>query len=133
MLRIMRTTVATVAATAAIIAGTVAAGAATADAEFPTVGDRIQYVFYSDNKINEYAVWYDANNDMQDISNVSLPTRSKDGKRWSGSISLTSRSTYQLAGASIQTSGYFASCRTYVNGTLVAEDKSTGRYSVAVC
>lgn len=80
MLRIMRTTVATVAATAAIIAGTVAAGAATADAEFPTVGDRIQYVFYSDNKINEYAVWYDANNDMQDISNVSFRRAAKTAR-----------------------------------------------------
>ena len=133
MLRTMRPVIATAVASAAILAGTATAGTATADAESPTVGDRIQYVFYSDHKVNEYAVWYDANNDFQDISNVSLPTRSKDGKRWSGSISLTSRSTYQLAGASIQTSGYFAACRTYVNGTLVAEDKSTGRYSIATC
>lgn len=129
----LRTALATSLAGAAVVASTVTAGSAAADTELPTVGDQIQYTFYSDVKTNESAVWFDADNDTQSLSRANLPARSKDGRTWSGRVSFTSRSTYQMTGASIQTGGYFAACRVSVNGTVVAEDSATGRYAMAVC
>ncbi|MBM7366525.1 hypothetical protein [Gordonia hydrophobica] len=134
MSRFLRSAVATTAAGLALAAGgAVAAGAATADSEFPTAGDRVQYTFYSDVKVNESVHWLDANNDSQSLTPASLPSLSKDRKLRSGTISFTSRSTYQLAGASIQTSGYYAACQVRVNGVVVSKDSATGRYAVAVC
>ncbi|QHN19498.1 hypothetical protein [Gordonia amarae] len=51
----------------------------------------------------------------------------------SGTQSFTSRSTYQLTGAAIQTDGYYAECRVFVNNVEVSWDSATGRYAVAVC
>lgn len=128
----LRSVAAVVTGTALVAAGA-AAGSATADSELPTVGDRVQYTFYSDVKVNESIGWLDADNDSRSMSNVSLPTLSKNRKVRSGTISFTSRSTYQLTGASIQTSGYYAACKVRVNGVLVSEDSATGRYAVAIC
>ncbi|GAA2375122.1 MULTISPECIES: hypothetical protein [Gordonia] len=128
-----RSAVAGAVVAAAATACAIAAGPAAADSADPTVGDTVRYVFFSDTQVNESLAWYDAYDDMQTMSRPSLPTRSKDRKTWSGSITVTSRSTYQFTGSSFQTSGHYAACRTYVNGVLVSEDSSTGRYAMAVC
>ena len=49
-------------------------------------------------------------------SNLGLSRR--EAGRWCGSVSLTSRSTYQLTGSAIQTEGTYAYCGIAVNGTI---------------
>ncbi|EGD57053.1 hypothetical protein [Gordonia neofelifaecis] len=135
---INRTAIAGTVAAAAALAGVVTAGLVTAapagaDTEFPTVGDGVRYEFYSDVQNNEGAYWYDADNDLEERSRVSLPARTEDRTGWYGVVSFTSRSKYQLTGATIQTDGYFAACRVYVNGTLDSSDSARGRYAMATC
>ncbi|WOC13587.1 hypothetical protein [Gordonia sp. MP11Mi] len=122
-----------IAATAATAALVPAAANASASPSDPTVGDAVAYYFYSDHQVNESLTYFDADNDIQTMESPKLPSHSGEEGWYSGSLTLTSRSTYQLASSSIQTSGYRAACRVYVNGTLVASDSATGRYAVAAC
>lgn len=125
-----RLTVAAVAAAAALVP---TAAVATASPSEPTAGDRVRYILYSDVQHNESANWFDADNDMDSFEQTRLPSYSRSSSKWSGTLNVVSRSTYQLTGSSFQTSGYYAGCAIYVNGTLVASDSATGRYAVAVC
>ncbi|MFT4086234.1 MAG: hypothetical protein QM658_03615 [Gordonia sp. (in: high G+C Gram-positive bacteria)] len=119
-------------ALAVVACATAAPGLAQASSDEPTVGDQITYRFYSDVADNESSNWFDADNDMASFDNTHLPKRLKNGHYY-GQQSLTSRSTYQLTAASIQTNGYYAACEVWVNGVEVSEDSATGRYAVAVC
>ncbi|MCF8611401.1 hypothetical protein L5G28_14730 [Gordonia sp. HY285] len=127
---VIRVCIAVTAATAALVPAAALASASPSD---PTVGDTVRYVFYSDYQSNESLTYFDADNEIQTMENPTLPSDASE-KGWHyGSLTLTSRSTYQLAGSSIQTSGYRAACRVYVNDTLVASDSASGRYAVAIC
>ncbi|MBD0024253.1 hypothetical protein GII33_22220 [Gordonia pseudamarae] len=125
----------TAAATANIAIGV---GTAVASTDNPTTGDRVTYVFISDVADNGSSNWFTADNDQSSLTTTHLPTygtytRSSGTKLYSGTRSFTSRSTYQVTGAAIQTSGYYAECRVLVNGVQVSVDSATGRYAVAVC
>lgn len=125
-----RLAVAAVAATAVLAPSAAAASASSSE---PTAGDTVRYMYYSDYQYNESITYFDADNDIQTMENPKLPSYSSEKGWYSGSLTVTSRSTYQLASSSIQTSGYRAACRVYVNGTLISSDSATGRYAVAVC
>ncbi|MBD0024259.1 MULTISPECIES: hypothetical protein [Gordonia] len=125
----------TAAATANIAVGVGTAVASTGD---PTTGDHVRYVFISDVADNGSSNWFNADNDQSSLNTTHLPsygvyTRGSGTKLYSGSKSFTSRSTYQLAAAAIQTDGYYAECRVFVNGVQVSADSATGRYALAVC
>ncbi|MGO3326433.1 hypothetical protein [Gordonia sp. (in: high G+C Gram-positive bacteria)] len=122
-----------VAAVAATTALAPAAAVASANPSEPTAGDTVRYMFYSDYQYNESLTYFDANSEIQTMENPKLPSYSGEEGWYSGSLTVTSRSTYQLASSSIQTSGYRAACRVYVNDTLVSSDSATGRYAVALC
>ncbi|MFZ2239283.1 MAG: hypothetical protein WAV90_07025 [Gordonia amarae] len=124
------------AAAAANIA--VGVGTAVASSDDPTVGDHVRYVFISDVADNMSSNWFNADNDQSSLDTTHLPaygtyTRTSGTKLYSGTQSFTSRSTYQLTGAAIQTDGYYAECRVFVNNVEVSRDSATGRYTVAVC
>ncbi|MCF8570926.1 hypothetical protein L5G32_11680 [Gordonia sp. HY002] len=118
-------------AVAAVLAPSVAV--ASASSSEPTAGDTVRYTFYSDVQNNESTNWFDGDNDMDSFETTRLSGYSRSTTKWFGSKSVVSRSTYQLTGSSFQTSGYYAGCAIYVNGTLVSSDSATGRYAVAVC
>lgn len=119
---------------AATTLGTIAGvGTAGADSSSPTIGDSIEYYFYSDVQVNEYVTWFNANNDMDDMTNPKLPRHSKKNDVYWAANRVTARSTYQLTGSSFQTSGYYASCSVYVNGVKTSTDTAYGHYAVAVC
>ncbi|NMO04292.1 hypothetical protein HH308_24025 [Gordonia sp. TBRC 11910] len=110
-----------------------APGLATASVAEPTSGDTVTYEFVSDVPDNQGSNWYDADNDMSTFSNTHLPKyNAKNGHYW-GTQSFTSRSTYQLTAASIQTSGYYAQCFVSINGVQVSENHASGKYAMAVC
>jgi hypothetical protein len=125
---------------AAVIAGigaavgiTLGAGAAAADSSNPTVGDTVRYVFCSDVQYNGSTNWYDGDNDMQGFTRTTLHSHYPNKGVWCGQQTITSRSTYQLAAASIQTDGRYARCAIYVNGVQKDFQSATGRYAVATC
>ena len=94
-------------------------------------GEQITYQFCSDTREVSTVNWFDADNDQVSRSNLVLSRR--EAGRWCGSVSLTSRSTYQLTGSAIQTEGTYAYCGIAINGTIADSDYSTGRYAVAAC
>lgn len=108
-------------------------GVASASVSSPTVGDVVRYEFVSDVAYNESTTWFDADSEIAQYTETHLPRYNpKNGHYW-GTQSFTSRSTYQSTVASIQTSGYFAQCFVFVNGTQTGEDHATGKYAVATC
>ena len=118
-----------------VMLAAVAVAAAPADAspESPTTGDRLLYIFESDVRENSGAYWFDANNEIDSLTEAVLPDYDADRGRWLGAIRVTSASTYQAANATFQTLGYYAACRVYVNNELVGQDWATGQYAVASC
>ncbi|HMS75940.1 hypothetical protein [Gordonia sp. (in: high G+C Gram-positive bacteria)] len=130
--------VAAVAITAAAAANVaIGVGTAVASTEDPTAGDRVRYVFISDVANNMSSNWFNADNDQSSLTTTHLPTYGKytrsGSKLYSGTQSFTSRSTYQLTAAAIQTDGYYAECRVFVNGVQKSVNSATGRYALAVC
>lgn len=120
-------------AASAVALGVVAGGGvAQASSSDPTAGDFVEYVFYSDVKYNGSSTWYDADNDQSSFDNTTMPKVNSSG-HWYGTQRFTSRSTYQMVAASIQTDGYYAACQVYVNGVLVGTDSARGHYAMAVC
>ncbi|GAB25334.1 hypothetical protein GOPIP_079_00230 [Gordonia polyisoprenivorans NBRC 16320 = JCM 10675] len=109
------------------------AGAATADTNDPTVGDTITYAFYSDSQVNASITYFDADSQLQTIENAKLSTYDRTEGWYYGSITFTSRSTYQLVAASIQTNGKLAGCATRINGESSGLKTATGQYTVATC
>lgn len=129
----MKTLTAAAAIVAAMIAALCAVAPATASPDEPTTGDRILYIFESDVHENEGAYWFDANNEIDSLTEAVLPDYDSARGRWLGAVRVTSASTYQSTTSTFQTSGHYAACRTYVNDTLVAQDWATGQYAVATC
>lgn len=118
--------------TATAIAAAAVLGALVAcDTPAFAAGEQIVYQFCSDTREVSTLNWFDADNDQVSRSNLLLSRR--EAGRWCGSVSLTSRSTYQLVGSAIQTEGTYASCSIAIDGVLKDSQYATGRYAVAVC
>ncbi|MGC4935942.1 hypothetical protein ACLQ3C_19930 [Gordonia sp. DT30] len=109
------------------------AGIASASTDDPTTGDTISYAFYSDTSVNVSVVYFDADGELQTIENAKLSKYDSTEGWYYGTVTFTSRSTYQPVAASIQTNGKFAACSTRVNGESSGLVSATGRYTVASC
>jgi hypothetical protein len=83
---------------------------------------QVTYRVESDAPLSTVA-YYDAMNNMTSLQN--LPA--------SWSTSFTGKATIQLHSMSAQTTGEHVSCKIIVDGTVIAEQSATGRYSVSVC
>ncbi len=66
--------------------------------------------------MNASITYFDADSQLQTIENAKLSTYDRTEGWYYGSITFTSRSTYQLVAASIQTNGKLAGCATRING-----------------
>ncbi|WP_193046810.1 MmpS family transport accessory protein [Mycolicibacterium baixiangningiae] len=80
------------------------------------------YVLKSDAPIMS-ASFFDGMNEMQTV--MDLPSS------WSQTFS--SEATYQMHSISAQTNGTVLSCQLLVNGSVVDEQTTKGRYTVTVC
>lgn len=107
------------------------AGAGLAAAE-TSIGDTITYAFYSDSPTADIT-YFDADNDIVSTQDFRLGTYDRTEGWYYGTVTLTSRSTYQSAVANIQTEGKFAACAVRVNGQSSGMQTAHGRYAVASC
>ena len=104
------------------IAAAIAVAMAFAASPARAAGERVRYVANSDAPLLSVS-YYDAMNEMTQEQN--LPSS------WSKSFVV--QATYGLHSIAAQTTGAKVSCEIDINGQVVAQQTTVGRYTMAVC
>ena len=107
----------------AVIAGVVTlAGAVIAAPQANADGQMAKYEVFSNGPLSTI-VYFDGINDMKTLTNVAAP--------WTGNY--VNFATYPTYGVTAQTQGTQVTCRITVEGQVVAQETSIGRYTVVSC
>ena len=75
--------------------------------------------------------FFDGMNELQSLSNPGFNTWTPNANTWSTNI--RSQATYQLSAISALTEGTQVTCRIILNGTVMDEQTTVGRYTMASC
>lgn len=93
-------------------------------------GELITYVVESNGPLMSLT-FFDGMNELQSLSNPGFNTWSPNANTWS--INIRSQATYQLTAISALTKGTQVTCRIILNGTVMDEQTTVGRYTMASC